>query len=141
MKRRAASLIGGRLSGLIASSEEACYSNLQSSFLAGNQGSKAHKSVTGLLQLRAAALPAQQVATKLQPDVVPLTRIDEVGAISIIEPHEKDFVPKEFENVDGRRIEDGRYAAFIAEVSGTFLLVVQRRCQSILRASAIFAHF
>lgn len=121
MKRRAASLIGGRLSGLIASSEEACYSNLHSSFLSGNQASKAHKSVSGLLQLRAAALPAQQVATKLQPDVVPLTRIDEVGAISIIEPHEKDFVPKEFENVDGRRIEDGRYAAFIAEVSGTFL--------------------
>lgn len=66
----------------------------------------------------AAALPAQQVATKLQPEAMPLTRIDEVGAISIIEPHEKDFVPKVFENVDGRRIEDGRYAAFINEVSG-----------------------
>jgi hypothetical protein len=68
-------------------------------------------------QIRAAALPAQQVATKLQPDVLPLTHTDEVGAISIVEPHEKDFVPKEWENVDGRRIEDGRYAAFIQDVS------------------------
>lgn len=64
-------------------------------------------------------MPAQQVLTKLQPDIIPLTRIDEVGAISIVEAHEKDFVPKFFENIDGRRIEDGRYAAFIKDVTGT----------------------
>jgi hypothetical protein len=69
-------------------------------------------------QMRAAAMPAQAVATKLQPDVIPLTQVDSVGAISIVEPHEKDFVPKVFENVDGRRIEDGRYAAFQQEISG-----------------------
>jgi hypothetical protein len=63
-------------------------------------------------------MPAQQVVTKLQPDIIPLTRIDEVGAISIVEAHEKDFIPKYFENIDGRRIEDGRYAAFVKDVSG-----------------------
>ena len=73
-----------------------------------------------LMQTRAAAAPSAQqaVKTKMEPTVVPLTRVDEVGAISIVEPHEKDYVVREFENVDGRRIEDGRYAAFIEEISG-----------------------
>ena len=73
-------------------------------------------------QVRAAAMPAQAVATKLRPDVIPLTQVDEVGAISIVEEHEKDFVPTVFENVDGRRIEDGRYAAFQKDISGGFFM-------------------
>lgn len=48
----------------------------------------------------------------------PLTRIDEYGATSVVEETELDFKPTMFENVDGRRIEDGRYAAFTEEISG-----------------------
>lgn len=72
-------------------------------------------------QTRAAASQPsaqQMVNTKVEPSVLPLTTVDEVGAISIVEPHEKDYIVREFENVDGRRIEDGRYAAFVDEISG-----------------------
>jgi D-lactate dehydrogenase len=117
MKRRAASLLGGRLRGLVASAEENTLPSLASGFF-GARAPAVHRNLpSSMSQIRAAALPAQQVATKLQPDVLPLTHTDEVGAISIVEPHEKDFVAKEWENVDGRRIEDGRYAAFIQDVS------------------------
>ena len=105
--------------GLVASIEDGSASGLGGG-LFGIRSSAAHRNLpSSTSQIRAAALPAQAVATKLQPDVLPLTKIDEVGAISIVEPHEKDFVPKVFENTDGRRIEDGRYAAFIKDVSGT----------------------
>jgi hypothetical protein len=112
MKRRALAL-GGRLVGLIPQEQHATsvFSTSGSVRMGVSRGS-------GALQARAAAMPAQQVVTKLQPDAIPLTRIDEVGAISIVEPHEKDFVAKVFENVDGRRIEDGRYAAFMKDISG-----------------------
>lgn len=69
----------------------------------------------------AAALPAAAAAatTRLQPDVLPLTRVDEFGATSILESQEMaTFVPQVFENVDGRRIEDGRYAAFAKDLAG-----------------------
>ena len=120
MKRRAASLLGGRLRGLMASVEEGtALSGSGSGVLGSRSPAIQRRNPAAVSQVRSAAVPAaQQVATKLQPNVLPLTRIDEVGAISIVEPHEKDFVPKEFENVDGRRIEDGRYAAFIQDVSG-----------------------
>ncbi|KAH7615608.1 hypothetical protein Ndes2526B_g09647 [Nannochloris sp. 'desiccata'] len=117
MKRRAASLLGGRLRGLVASAEENTLPSLASGFVGARAPAVQRNLPSSMSQIRAAALPAQQVATKLQPDVLPLTHTDEVGAISIVEPHEKDFVPKEWENVDGRRIEDGRYAAFIQDVS------------------------
>ena len=67
----------------------------------------------------AASQPAaqQMVETKVEPSALPLTHIDEVGAISIVEPHELDRKVTAFENMDGRRIEDGRYAAFIEEIS------------------------
>lgn len=120
MTRRAASLLGGRLRGLMASSDKSGLPILNSGMFGTGLPSATTntKMASAVSQVRAAALPAQQVATKLQPDVVPLTRVDEVGAISIVEPHEKDFVAKEFENVDGRRIEDGRYAAFMQDISG-----------------------
>ena len=62
---------------------------------------------------------AQQVVdTRVsEPSVLPLTHIDEVGAISVVEPHELNAKVTAFENVDGRRIEDGRYAAFVEEIS------------------------
>lgn len=68
----------------------------------------------------AAALPAAATATaRLQPEVLPLTRTDEFGAISILESQDlADFVPQSFQNVDGHRIEDGRYAAFAEELTG-----------------------
>lgn len=117
MKRRAASLLGGRLRGILASGEQQSLSNALSG--SGTRTTSiADRIPSAVSQIRAAAVTAQQVATKLQPDVLPITHIDEVGAISIVEPHEKDFVAKHFENVDGRRIEDGRYAAFINEISG-----------------------
>ena len=118
MKRRAASLLGSRLRGLVASGEDAALSGLATGPFATRAPVVQRKMPSAMSQVRAAALPAQAVATKLQPDVLPLTHTDAVGAISIVEPHEKDFVPKEFENVDGRRIEDGRYAAFIQDITG-----------------------
>lgn len=90
-------------------------------------------------QVRAAAMPAQAVATKLQPDVIPLTHVDSVGAISIVEPHEKDFVPKVFENIDGRRIEDGRYARFREEISGNVNVTFQRQFD-LLKSIILFAN-
>jgi len=120
MKRRAALLVGGRLRHLMTTGEQSATSILNSGFFgAGPPCTSTGIKVSWVSsQVRSVALPAQQVATKLQPDVLPLTHVDEVGAISIIEPHEKDFIPKEFENVDGRRIEDGRYAAFMKDISG-----------------------
>jgi D-lactate dehydrogenase len=116
MKRRAASLLGGRLRGLMASSAEEAST---STGLFGTRSSIGPRSMPAASQqVRHKAFPAQAVATKLQPDVLPLTHTDAVGAISIVEPHEKDFVPKVWENVDGRRIEDGRYAAFLQELTG-----------------------
>jgi len=120
MKRRAASLLGGRLRGMLASVEENTLPSLVSGFFGARAPTVQRNLPSSMSQIRAAALPAQQVATKLQPDVLPLTHTDEVGAISIVEPHEKDFVPKEWENVDGRRIEDGRYAAFLQDVASKF---------------------
>ncbi len=91
-------------------------------FGTGSRGLPTHGRGAAVLNqpTRAAALPATQVATKLQPDTLPLTRIDEVGAISIVEPNLVDFQPTVFENIDGRRIEDGRYAAFAKEISGVW---------------------
>lgn len=64
-------------------------------------------------------MPAvQQVAQQVQQQTLPLTMINEVGAISLLGPGETAEAPKVFENVDGKRIEDGRYAAFAKDVSG-----------------------
>lgn len=117
MKR--ASLLRGRLQGLLGSSSEASIPGAHTSGIFGTGlRAPAAERVPSLGQTRAkAAYPAQQVATKLQPDVLPLIHVDSVGAISVVEPHEKDFVAKEFENVDGRRVEDGRYQAFTDEIS------------------------
>ena len=53
---------------------------------------------------------------------VPVTRVDHVGAISVVDEGEVDGEVAVFENVDGKRVEDGRYAAFVKEISGTLCL-------------------
>lgn len=151
MRRRAASLLGTRLQGLVISPTHSVgqSSNQSSTTVAlvrgfltkrpvskevsnGRVGEAVDSLVGGsarvggqtsgrVSQTRAAASQPsaqQMVNTKVEPSVLPLTTVDEVGAISIVEPHEKDYVVREFENVDGRRIEDGRYAAFVDEISG-----------------------
>ncbi|KFM26260.1 Glycolate oxidase subunit GlcD [Auxenochlorella protothecoides] len=60
-----------------------------------------------------AAAQAERVA---EPSV-PLTRTDAYGAISVVEEENVDFVPTKYENIDGRRIDDGRYTAFADEIS------------------------
>lgn len=49
---------------------------------------------------------------------MPMIAVNEVGAVSMLGPGETLEAPTVFENVDGRRIEDGRYAAFAKEISG-----------------------
>lgn len=134
MRRRAVSLVGGRLGSLVGTSAEQ-----QAAGLATSSGSVSSTGLFGTTSTgrlpcataagrlagqrgkAAAAVPAAAaaVATKLQPDVLPLTRVDEFGAISILESEaEGAFVPQAFENIDGRRIEDGRYAAFARDITG-----------------------
>lgn len=50
---------------------------------------------------------------------VPVTRVDHVGAISVVDEADAGMEGEVavFENVDGKRVEDGRYAAFVAEIS------------------------
>lgn len=49
---------------------------------------------------------------------MPHTYVDRVGAISVVEdPSQVGQEATVFENVDGKRIEDGRYAAFVEEIS------------------------
>eukprot|EP00887_Chlorella_sp_A99_P004004 scaffold11.g4004.t1 len=74
--------------------------------------------------VRQAALPAvQQVEEPAasQASAPLLTRVDEFGACSVVASEAELAPPTAFENVDGRRIEDGRYAAFTAAISGTSL--------------------
>ncbi|KAL4426062.1 hypothetical protein ABPG77_007858 [Micractinium sp. CCAP 211/92] len=131
MRRRAASLVGGRLGSLVGASAEQQAAGLATSSgpasstgLFGTTGTGRLARATAASRLAGqrgkAAVPAAAaaVATKLQPDVLPLTRVDEFGAISILESEaEGSFVPQIFENVDGRRIEDGRYAAFARDLT------------------------
>ena len=133
MRRRAASLVGSRLGGLQAEAPQASgltTASAPSLFgITGSRVSKASAARAGgaVVQARgaaAAAPAAAAVATRLQPNVLPLTRVDEFGAISILEGQEAaDFVPKVYENVDGRRIEDGRYAAFTKDLLGGWVWV------------------
>ena len=121
MKRRAASLLGSKLRQAV--SHEPMAVPTGGLFGTGSRlalpGANVNSAISN--QVRGAALPAQQVATKLRPDALPLTRTDEVGAVSIVEPYELGVLPTVFENVDGKRIEDGRYAAFIKDISGEWL--------------------
>ena len=59
---------------------------------------------------------------------VPVTRVDHVGAISVVDEADAglDGEVTVFENVDGKRVEDGRYAAFVAEISGALSCVFGR---------------
>ena len=116
--RRAASLLGGRLQGLVREGEQqgAGYATSNLFGTGSRLPSAARKAPSAALQERGKAMPARQ--EKAQPDMLPLTHIDQFGAMSIVGPGEANYVPTSFENVDGRRIEDGRYAAFVQEISG-----------------------
>lgn len=119
MKRRAASLLGGRLQSLVQNESQSLSSSLGSSAPLGLSCRGSLSKRAPVFQSRGHVMPAQQ-AVEVYPEAaaVPYTKVDAVGAISILAPHEKDFVPKKYENIDGRRIEDGRYASFAKEISG-----------------------
>ncbi|KIY92557.1 Fe-S oxidoreductase [Monoraphidium neglectum] len=61
------------------------------------------------------ALAAQAVKIEPQVEVIPDIKIDLFGAVSAVSPDEAQAGV--FKNVDGHRNEDGRYAAFTAEIS------------------------
>ena len=126
MRRRAASLLGGRLAGLAAEQQTqglATSATSPTAALFGISG-RAGRSGRNVAQQQArsrSALPAAAAAvqTRVAPQVLPLTRVDEFGATSILESEDMaKFVPQQYENVDGRRIEDGRYAAFTKALTG-----------------------
>lgn len=58
-----------------------------------------------------AAVPARQADVHIQE-----TRVDAFGAVSVVTEQEKSD-QEIYRNVDGQRFEDGRYAAFMAEIS------------------------
>ena len=126
MRRRAASLLSGRLAGLAAEQQTQGLATSAASPTAGLFGiaGRASRSGRNVAQQQArgrSALPAAAAAvqTRVQPQVLPLTRVDEFGATSILESEDMaKFVPQQYENVDGRRIEDGRYAAFTKDLTG-----------------------
>ena len=64
----------------------------------------------------AAALPARAEVHEDFPLPLPQTRVDEFGAVSVL-AEDDDVEASRFRNVDGQRLEDGRYAAFMAEIS------------------------
>lgn len=66
-------------------------------------GSKANRS--------ALAQPVEEVSA------VPDTFVDAYGAVSIVSEEDAEFEDDVYRNIDGRRFEDGRYAAFINEIS------------------------
>ena len=123
MRRRAASLVGSRLRCLVGD-QQAALSSTPVSLLGINSKlpiapSRAAKAGSQARSVAALPAVAAAVAHPQASRALPLTRTDEFGAISIVEGQEElDFVPSTFENVDGRRIEDGRYAAFTKDVSG-----------------------
>lgn len=126
MRRRAASLLGGRLAGLAAEQQTQGLATSATSPAAGLFGIAGRASRTGrnVAQQQArgrSALPAAAAAvqTRVAPQVLPLTRVDEFGATSILESEDMaKFMPQVYQNVDGQRIEDGRYAAFTKDLTG-----------------------
>ena len=124
MRRRAASVVGAGLGRALAAEPQAA--GLATGAAPGGlfgTGGRLAASVgrpRPVGQARAAAaVPAAAAAVRVQPSLLPLTRTDEFGAVSILESEaDAGFVPQVFENVDGRRIEDGRYAAFTKELTG-----------------------
>ena len=54
----------------------------------------------------------------MQSRVIPNIQVNEVGAISILGEGEVFQAPRVFENVDGKRINDGRYDSFTKEITG-----------------------
>ena len=49
--------------------------------------------------------------------IIPDTIVDAYGAVSVVSEEDADFQEGMYRNIDGRRYEDGRYAAFINEIS------------------------
>ena len=63
-------------------------------------------------QARGIAQPAEA-----ESSYVPAITVDRVGAISVIGENDPAHEPGVYRNVDGYREEDGRYAAFMADIS------------------------
>lgn len=128
MRRRAASAVASRLGRLLE--QQAGVATTTSGGLFGTTGrlpgTGARVGTAGQARA-AAALPATAAAVRVAPHVLPLTKTDEFGAISILENEAAgSFVPQVYENVDGRRIEDGRYAAFTKDLTGAWIVVAVR---------------
>ena len=66
-------------------------------------GSKANRS--------ALAQPVEEASP------VPDTIVDAYGAVSVVSEEDAEFEDDVYRNIDGRRFEDGRYAAFMNEIS------------------------
>lgn len=112
--------MGARL-GVLVEQQAGLATTTTSGGLFGTSGrlAGAGARVSGAGQARAAAALPAAAAVRVQPEVLPLTKTDEFGAVSILESEAAGkFVPQTFENLDGRRIEDGRYAAFAKELEG-----------------------
>ncbi len=84
-------------------------------------------------QKRHASMPAEQMAQETRQ--VPRTIIDKIsvnlyGAVNPILPEDEhqSSVPRGYVNEDGKRIEDGRYAAFVSEISSFIPTERQFRC-------------
>lgn len=70
-----------------------------------------------LQQRRGIVLPAQEESydpdeTRAPSGPAPRTHVDRVGAVSVIADHDEPVQEGIFQNRDGHRFEDGRYAAF-----------------------------
>ena len=63
---------------------------------------------------RAVVLPAQDYSDdEQQQRTVLRTRTDDFGGVSVVSVGESEEPPRQYRNVDGYRVEDGRYAAFM----------------------------
>lgn len=88
-----------------------------------------------LLQRRGIVLPAQEESYDTEPTgasygPAPLTYVDRVGAVSVIPEDDEPVQEGIFQNRDGHRFEDGRYAAFTKVRLYVALLQPDRLCSA-----------
>lgn len=96
----------------------ACSVGSRAAALTDAGASEAHGHAPALARCYVSKSSTSPAAQAMPEERLPVTRIDEFGATSVVEEADANFKPTKFENVDGRRIEDGRYAAFTQEISG-----------------------
>lgn len=96
----------------------ACSVGSRAAALTDAGASESHGHAPALARCYVSKSSTSPAAQAMPEERLPVTRIDEFGATSVVEEADANFKPTKFENVDGRRIEDGRYAAFTQEISG-----------------------